>query len=142
MKTTRKTTWLPMAMAVAMALSTAAWAQGKTDMGKREFDANCASCHGMSGKGSGPIADLLKRSPPDLTTMQQRNGGVFPMSRAYEIVEGVGVPEHGTRDMPIWGREYSVKAAEYYMDVPYNQEAYVRARILVLLEYVSRLQVK
>jgi mono/diheme cytochrome c family protein len=141
MKTTRKT-WLPAAMAVAMVLSTAAWAQGKTDLGKREFDANCASCHGVSGKGSGPIADLLKRSPPDLTTMQQRNGGVFPMNRAYEIIEGVGVPEHGTRDMPIWGREYSVKAAEYYMDAPYNQEAFVRARILVLLEYLSRLQVK
>ena len=142
MKTTCKTSWMPLTMAVAMALSTAAWAQGKTDLGKREFDANCASCHGVSGKGSGPVADLLKRSPQDLTTMQKRNGGVFPMARAYEIIEGADVAEHGTRDMPIWGREYSVKAAEYYMDVPYNQEAYVRARILILLDYLSRLQAK
>jgi mono/diheme cytochrome c family protein len=142
MKTTRNAPWLPMAMVLATALSTTAWAQGMTDLGQREFDANCASCHGVSGKGGGPIADLLKRSPPDLTTMQKRNGGVFPMNRAYEIIEGGGVAEHGTRDMPIWGREYSVKAAEYYIDTPYNQEAYVRARILVLLEYVSRLQVK
>jgi hypothetical protein len=34
---------------------------------------------------------------------------------AVYAVAGVG---HGTRDMPIWGQEYGVKAAEYYMDVP------------------------
>jgi mono/diheme cytochrome c family protein len=142
MKTTRKMNWVPLTLAIALSLSTAAWAQGKVDPGKREFDTNCASCHGISGKGNGPLGELLKRSASDLTTLQKRNGGVFPMARTYEIIEGGGVPEHGTRDMPIWGREYSIKAAEYYMDAPYNQEGYVRARILTLLEYVSRLQVK
>jgi mono/diheme cytochrome c family protein len=142
MKTTRKMKWVPLSLAIALSLSTAAWAQGKGDLGKREYDANCAACHGVSGKGNGPLGELLKRSASDLTTLQKRNGGVFPMARTYEIIEGAGVPEHGTRDMPIWGREYSIKAAEYYMDAPYNQEAYVRARILTLLEYVSRLQVK
>lgn len=142
MKTTREMKWTRLALAAVLTLSTAVWAQGKVDLGKREFDTNCASCHGVSGKGNGPLGELLKRSASDLTTLQKRNGGVFPMARMYEIIEGGGVPEHGTRDMPIWGREYSIKAAEYYMDVPYNQEAYVRARILTLLEYVSRLQVK
>ncbi len=85
---------------------------------------------------------MLKRSASDLTTLQKRNGGIFPMARVYETIEGVGVAEHGTRDMPVWGREFSIKAAEYYVDVPYNQEAYVRARILALVEYLSRLQAK
>jgi mono/diheme cytochrome c family protein len=129
-------------MAIALALPVVAVAQGKVDLGKREFDANCASCHGVTGKGNGPVAELLKKSASDLTTLQKRNGGVFPVARTYEIIEGSGVAEHGTRDMPIWGREYSVKAAEYYVDVPYNQEAYVRGRILTLVEYVSRLQAK
>jgi mono/diheme cytochrome c family protein len=129
-------------LAVTLAVPVAALAQGKVDFGKREFDTNCASCHGVSGKGNGPMAELLKKSAADLTTLQKRNGGVFPMARAYEIIEGGGVAEHGTRDMPIWGREYSIKAAEYYMDAPYNQEAVVRGRILALMEYVSRLQVK
>jgi hypothetical protein len=35
-----------------------------------------------------------------------------------------------------------MKAGEYYMDVPYDSEAYVRARILALIDYISRLQVK
>jgi len=140
MRTARKTWSIPLMM--ALALPAVAVAQGKVDFGKGEFDANCAACHGVTGKGGGPIAELLKRSPTDLTTLQKRNGGIFPMARVYETIEGVGVAEHGTRDMPIWGREYSVKAAEYYMDMPYNQEAYVRARILALAEYLSRLQVK
>jgi len=140
MKTARKSWLIPVMM--ALALPATALAQAKVDFGKGELDANCATCHGVTGKGSGPIADLLKRSPTDLTTLQKRNGGIFPMARVYEIIEGVGVAEHGTRDMPIWGRVYSMKAAEYYMDVPYNVEAYVRARILALVEYLSRIQVK
>jgi mono/diheme cytochrome c family protein len=142
MKTTRKMKWTRLALATVLTVSTAVWAQGKVDLGKREFDTNCASCHGVSGKGNGPLGELLKRSASDLTTLQKRNGGVFPMARMYEIIEGGGVAEHGTRDMPVWGREYGIKAAEYYMDAPYNHEGYVRARILTLLEYVSRLQVK
>jgi len=135
--------WAPRALIVLATslVTTAAWAQQRVDLGKREFDNNCAACHGRDGKGAGSITDLLKRSPPDLTTMTKRNGGIFPVARAYDVIEGAGVG-HGTRDMPIWGQDYSVKAAEYYMDVPYDREAYVRARILALVEYLSRLQVK
>jgi mono/diheme cytochrome c family protein len=127
-----------------MALALAAggvMAQARTDLGKREYDGNCASCHGRAGKGDGPLVDLLRRSPPDLTSLTQRNGGVFPLQRVYESIEGAGVG-HGSRDMPVWGQDYSIKAAEYYVDVPYNAEAYVRTRIFALVEYLSRLQAK
>lgn len=141
MKTAHKYAWLFPAL-IALALPVAVLAQAKTDFGKAEYEGNCAVCHGVSGKGGGPLSELLKRSASDLTTLQKRNGGIFPIARVYETIEGVGVAEHGTRDMPVWGREYSIKAAEYYRDVPYNPEAYVRARILALAEYLSRLQVK
>jgi mono/diheme cytochrome c family protein len=116
----------------------------KIDFGKREFEANCATCHGVTGKGNGPITDLLKKSPPDLTQLTKKNNGVFPMERLYNVIEGEGadVAAHGPRDMPIWGRDYKTKAAEYYMDAPYDPEAYSRARILALLEYINRLQAK
>lgn len=134
--------WTRIAAVAALALGTGVvMAQQRVDLGKREYDNNCAACHGSNGKGNGPYAELLKKSPPDLSTMSRRNGGVFPMARAYDVIEGAGVG-HGTRDMPIWGQDYNVKAAEYYMDVPYNSEAYVRTRILALVEYLSRLQVK
>lgn len=122
--------------------SGAVLAQQKVDFGKREFEANCASCHGISGKGNGILVEHLRKSPPDLTLEAKRNQGVFPMNRLYEIIEGANVPAHGTRDMPVWGVDYRIKDAEYYIDVPYDAQALVRARILALLEYLSRLQVK
>jgi hypothetical protein len=43
--------------------------------------------------------------------------------------------------MPIWGREYALTAGEYYGDAPYDANAFVRARILALIDYLNRLQV-
>jgi mono/diheme cytochrome c family protein len=134
--------WTKIGLAAASLLFAAgAIAQPKVDLGKREYDNNCAVCHGRDGRGNGPYAELLRRSPPDLSTIARRNGGVFPVAKTYEVIEGAGVG-HGTRDMPIWGMDYNVKAAEYYMDVPYDQEGFVRGRILSLIEYLNRLQAK
>jgi mono/diheme cytochrome c family protein len=132
--------------AIALTLAAAtfanvAMAQQRVDFGKREYDSNCANCHGADGKGGGLYVEYLRRSPPDLSQLSKRNGGVFPMNRVYEVIEGAGVG-HGSRDMPIWGQDYRVQAAEYYMDAPYNAESYVRGRILALVEYISRLQAK
>jgi hypothetical protein len=44
--------------------------------------------------------------------------------------------------MPVWGDRYTVRAAEHYVDVPYEPERYVRAQILAVTEYVYRLQAK
>jgi hypothetical protein len=44
--------------------------------------------------------------------------------------------------MPIWGTRYAVNAAEHFFDVPYDQEAYVRARVLLLVDYLGRIQQK
>lgn len=114
----------------------------RIDLGKREFDSNCASCHGGNGKGNGPLAELLTKRPTDLTTLAKRNDGVLPMARLYEVIDGTNIPAHGTRDMPVWGRDYRIEAGAYYFEVPYDPEAYVRTRILTLLEYINRLQVR
>ena len=112
------------------------------DPGRREFESNCAACHGKSGRGDGPVVELLKRTPPDLTQLSRKNGGVFPIDRVYDTIEGGTVVAHGSREMPIWGRDYRIQGAEYFMDVPYDPEAYVRTRLLWLVEYLSRLQAR
>ncbi len=119
------------------------------DPGKREYLNSCAACHGVSGKlgpGEGAGVEFLKTTPADLTTLTKKNGGVFPFERVYAIIDGrQAVGGHGSRDMPIWGDRYSsekVKAAEHYVDVPYDMEMYVRSRILALIDYINRLQVK
>ncbi len=67
----------------------------KADLGKQEYLENCAVCHGNDGKGKGPYLQFLQRSPTDLTTLTKRSGGVFPVSRMYETIEGLNVPSHG-----------------------------------------------
>ncbi|UZD53613.1 c-type cytochrome [Caldimonas aquatica] len=141
MKTVLKTVAIGAACAAFMG-SPLAQKIERIDFGKREFDANCASCHGISGKGNGPLAAVLTTRPTDLTQLAKRNDGVLPMARLYEVIDGANVPLHGTREMPVWGRDYKVEAANYYFEVPYDPEAYVRTRILALLEYISRLQAK
>jgi mono/diheme cytochrome c family protein len=121
-------------------------AQDKVDFGKREYDANCAVCHGTKGKGDGPFARTGQTRAFDLTVLSKNNDGVFPLSRVYDIIDGTQeVKAHGTREMPIWGQEYRREAAEHYMDFPalcHDPEAYVRVRILALAEYIHRLQRK
>jgi mono/diheme cytochrome c family protein len=129
---------------VSLVASGAVLAQsGPFDLGKREYDANCALCHGSSGKGDGDgsFLKMLRQTPPDLTTLTQRNGGVFPADRLYQTIEGAQVPSHGTREMPIWGLVYQIRTGDYYMgSETYDPDAFVRGRILSLVEYISRWQ--
>jgi len=68
------------------------------------FRSYCASCHGREGKGDGPVAPALNSKVPDLTTIAQRHGGIFPDKWVTELIEGPkSVLAHGSREMPIWG---------------------------------------
>lgn len=138
--------FVAVASSITVALmSTAGLAQAqqkpKLDIGKAEYEARCAVCHGTDGKGKGAYTPYLKSPAPDLTALAKSNRGVFPLQRVYDVIEGAG-PGHGTRDMPVWGREFSVEAAEYYGEVPYDAQAIVRGRVLALAEYLNRLQAK
>jgi mono/diheme cytochrome c family protein len=42
-------------------------AAGDAAAGKTVYEANCASCHGTSGKGDGPVGSALNPSPRDFT---------------------------------------------------------------------------
>lgn len=115
----------------------------KVDMGQQEYQANCAVCHGPTGKGDGPYAAQLKSRVPDLTVLTKHSGGVFPATRVYEVIDGrQHVAAHGSRDMPIWGEAYKAEGAPAYDDFPYSAEAFARGRILLLIDYVYRMQGK
>ena len=72
-------------------LNTQGWAQQpvpqQDDIGKMEYQASCASCHGTDGKGTGPVAPSLAKKPADLTTLAKQNNGVFPFERIYETID-------------------------------------------------------
>ena len=113
------------------------------DMGKYYYESHCAICHGLNGTGLPPEPGLtfLTKNIPNLTTLSNRNGGVFPFTRVYETIDGrKEVQAHGPRDMPIWGKEFTAQSLE--LNPYYNPEAFARAKILALTEYVYRLQGK
>lgn len=136
-----RTPWWGLLVALPMMASAQSIPGKPMDFGQQEFQARCASCHGRDGKGNGPVADLLRKSPPDLTLLSRGNGGIFPISRVYDSIVGDDVKAHGSRDMPVWGQVYRLRAGEHYVDTYYDPEAYVRVRVLALVEYISRLQV-
>jgi mono/diheme cytochrome c family protein len=122
-------------------------AASPTEVGKAEYRNSCALCHGIDGKATGGVTDLLKKAPPDLTTLAKRNGGKFPAERIAKMIDGREIVRgHGDRDMPAWGDRYSkdgVKAAAYYCDVPYKDtEKFVQNRINALMDYLASIQVK
>ena len=132
--------------AIAMTLATSgvttAVAAGKIDLGKHEYDSNCVACHGNNLKG-GAYVDFLKVTPPDLTLLSKKNGGVFPLERVYGVIDGrYEVKGHGSREMPIWGKAYQIKAGEFYADSYYDPEVFIRGRILALIDYINRRQAK
>jgi mono/diheme cytochrome c family protein len=112
-------------------------------LGRAEFMANCAQCHGIDGRGDGIIAGYLTTAPTDLTRLARANGGVLPRDALYATIEGGPEPgPHGTREMPAWGDRYSVEAAEAmgFTYTPAEQTAFIHRRITALLDYIATLQ--
>jgi mono/diheme cytochrome c family protein len=94
------------------------------------FRTHCASCHGATGRGDGPLSVQLRRTPPDLTQFTRRNGGIFPSERVYRIVDGRDVASHGDREMPVWGDVFKLGAAG----------SAVKDRIDAIVRYLAGIQ--
>ena len=64
----------------------------------------CAPCHGVDGRGQGPVASALRTPPADLTTLSRSHRGKFPETHIQAILEfGAEIPAHGSLEMPVWG---------------------------------------
>jgi mono/diheme cytochrome c family protein len=109
-----------------------------------DFHLHCAVCHGTTGRGNGPMARAMKITPPDLTKIAKRHGGIFPEARVFRTISGVGMPiSHGTRDMPLWADFFireTLKEGASAEDAERLSGA-VKERIDRLVKYVQTLQV-
>ncbi len=99
------------------------------------YKAYCATCHGIDGKGVGPMTEWLKIQSPDLTRMSIREGGKFPFVRVQRIISGEAnvTAGHGTREMPVWGPVFS--------QIAWDQDL-GRIRIYNLAKYLEKIQEK
>ena len=139
---------------VMVGLNTSGGAQ-QLDAGKAEYQAHCAACHGIDGKGNGPASDELKTHPADLTMLAKNNNGVFPYKAITEVIDGrKAFKAHGTREMPIWGYQLTPMPKRTITPLSpdaktgqglksyYDSQIVVRNRILAIVDYLNRVQAK
>jgi mono/diheme cytochrome c family protein len=127
------------ALASAAAVVCAGAMADAPQLGRDHYEAKCAVCHGADGKGNGPVANMLTQKPSDLTMMSKNNNGTFPFWAAYEIVDGRnGVGAHGTREMPVWGKEFYQSSRDGSQGI--STETIVRGQIMELLIYLRSIQ--
>ncbi len=102
--------------------------------GSYTYRTYCASCHGETGRGDGPLAESLRFHPPDLARLAKRNGGDYPEETITRIVDGRRPIEgRGGPDMPVWGDAF--KNVETGFD-----EERVRLKIRSVVAHVKTLQ--
>ena len=103
--------------------------------GWKVYQVKCAVCHGPEGLGNGPMEEVLIKKPADLTQISKRYGGDFPFWEIYEKIDGRNAPlEHGTSEMPVWGKEFAKEAAGI------SDETLIKGRIKALLTYLKSIQ--
>lgn len=124
-------------VAIAAAVSSTASAQAFSEYsGEDTFHRFCASCHGESARGDGPVAAGLPITVPDLTLLRKRQGGQFREEVLRRLIDGRDIViYHGTRYMPVWGYEFWVEEGA-------DDEAKERVEIIILnlLDYLESIQ--
>lgn len=102
--------------------------------GSATFALYCATCHGSSAKGDGPLASSMTRKPANLTEIAKRNGGTFPSDLVARTIDGRNLPKgHGGGEMPVWGPAFARSTA----DANSTEE-----RIRRLVAYLESIQLK
>ena len=126
----------------------AAHAEEET-IGSDEYRTSCLSCHGVGGRGDGPLAQYLTVKPTDLTALAKNNGGqypnikagAYPFLRVYQIIDGrAAIEVHGDRAMPVWGNRYLAEQPAGVTPFGGEYEKVVRGRILELVYYIQSIQ--
>jgi len=104
--------------------------------GAETFARFCASCHGASGQGDGPVSAALPIKVPNLTQLRARDGEGYDEEVLRKIIDGrEPVIIHGTRYMPVWGYEFWVEEGA-------DDDARERVDTIVenLVDYIDSLQ--
>jgi mono/diheme cytochrome c family protein len=129
---------LVLCLAAWPALADDALADVSADRGAALFADHCAGCHGAGAVGDGALARTLGLAAPDLTGLATRAGGVFPLPRVVEVIEGrAPLPGHGTA-MPAFGP--MMTGVDAVVDGPGGDPVRADAGILSLAAWLASVQ--
>lgn len=105
------------------------------DRGEQLYRVHCLNCHGPQARGDGPMAQVLKKKPPDLTLIAVHHDGEFPHEQIHQTIDGrIRVSGHGLREMPVWGLSFQVRGLDG------DQEREVQERLRALVSYLESIQ--
>jgi mono/diheme cytochrome c family protein len=92
-----------LAILTAAGLAACAATQSMPDAGEGAaiYNANCAQCHGASGKGDGPWASRFTPRPADLTQLAKK--GAFPRAHVLSVIDGYDRTGLPGQEMPEFG---------------------------------------
>jgi mono/diheme cytochrome c family protein len=111
--------------------------------GKQDFLTYCSSCHGVDGKGKGPMHLTTKQKPADLTVLSQAHGGNFPYITVRKLIDGRvekgNLRSHMNADMPVWGKVFTAQSS-HSAGGQMQSEAEAKMRILNLIDYLVSIQ--
>jgi len=125
---------------IALATTLPAQAQeADPQTGRDFFQTYCWQCHGKSGTGMGPMAEMLAIAPPDLTTLSDRNAGTFPTERTVMQIDGRSpLLAHGG-DMPIFGA-FLEADQNVAVKVESGQPLFLSPELANLISYLQSIQ--
>ena len=116
---------------LVLVTSAAAYA-GAIEEGRAIYLQYCASCHGLTGEGDGPVARSLSTPPANLRLLSEHYGNPLPEDQIARFIDGrAEVKAHGPRDMPVWGRRF-------YSETGSERE--VKERIARLVAFLQSIQ--
>lgn len=106
--------------------------------GEALFGFYCATCHGTSATGDGPMSPSLVVPPTNLTTLASTNDGVFPTARVVMRIDGRDpLVSHGSA-MPIYGDFF--EGTDVAIKAETGQPILTSQPIVDLLAYLESIQ--
>jgi mono/diheme cytochrome c family protein len=128
---------LSLASAVSLAFARCA-SEPASPSGEALYRRYCASCHGLQGRGDGPLAETLKRRPTDLTQLAKKDGGKLDEPKLLSFIDGRRwVKEHGPREMPVWGAVFDEE-----LKIQFYREYTGLLQSRTLADYIRSIQEK
>lgn len=123
---------------IAAILSAPAFAQD-ADIGRAHYYTHCATCHGVTGRGDGPISGTLLVPPTDLTGLSLGNDGAFPLERVVLRIDGrEPLVSHGS-PMPVYG-DYFEGVFDVPLKTPGGQPVLTSQPVADLVAFLREIQ--